>query len=97
VVSGGRESGHFVEETVSENVSAGGVFFRTYAWPQMPVGTRVYVSIGTGENGVFVEQTWLKAQGRVVRVGRLSGRQKGAVPGSRGVAIQFEGPPVLSS
>lgn len=90
IVSGGRESGHFVEETTSENVSAGGVFFRTDAWAQMPVGTRVYVSIEVvGPNAGFGAHR-LKTEGRVVRVSRFDGQREGVPARLRGVAVQFE-------
>jgi hypothetical protein len=91
IVSGGRESGHFVEETASENVSAGGVFFRTDAWAQMPVGTRVYLSMDvTLPNGLFAHPSRLKTVGRVVRLGPPKHGEKRVPPGSRGVAVQFE-------
>ena len=84
------EFGQFVEHATSDNVSAGGVYFRTGAWSQMPVGTRVdvYIEIPT-ENALFGHRNQLKSVGRVVRVGaNVNGAPGRSAP--RGVAIQFE-------
>ena len=80
ILSGGRDAGHFVEETTSENVSAGGVLFSTEAWAQMPAGTRVYVSIEIASpQGQFAHPSRLKTVGRVVRVVRVvSARSNGS-------------------
>ncbi len=81
----------FIEETTSENSSAGGVFVRTEAWALMPVGTRLYVAMEiTSPNGQFVHPTRLKTVGRVVRVTRNGVEGETGRATSRGVAVQFE-------
>ena len=82
--------GQFVEHATSENVSAGGVYFRTGSWSQMPVGTRVDVYIEIpNENALFGHRNQLKSIGRVVRISEEQPAARSPVAG-RGVAIQFE-------
>jgi len=92
MLSGGRESGHFVEETESANVSAGGVLFKTDVWSLMPVGTRLYIAIEiTSADGQYSHPSRLKTIGRVVRVARRNNTDERAKDGGvRGVAVQFE-------
>jgi hypothetical protein len=84
------EFGQFVEHATSENVSAGGVYFRTGAWNQMPVGTHVdvYIEIPS-ENALFGHRNQLSSVGRVVRVDpAVASAPRPHTP--RGVAIQFD-------
>jgi hypothetical protein len=91
IVSGGRESGHFVEETTSENVSAGGVFFSTGAWALMPLGTRLFIAMQiTSPDGQFAQPSQLRTVGHVVRLAQFGDRDEAGPERSRGVAVAFE-------
>ena len=89
IISGGRESGHFVEETATENVSAGGVYFKTDLWAQMPVGTRLCVVIEIPPaDQRLLQPNRLQTVGRVVRISPPMDSPAGS--DVRGVAVKFE-------
>lgn len=96
-VAQGDRTGKVLYEGVTINVGAGGVYFRTYGWRDLVVGTRVSVVIDVPpEMYQLLLFGGMAGYGQVVRIeesgkfARLSPDRDEGRPTERGVALRFE-------
>ena len=96
-VENGDLTGKVLYEGVTINVSAGGVYFRTWGWRNFEVGSRVEVVIDVpAEMNALLPFGGMTGRGMVVRVeesgrlARLNREGEDDRPSERGVALQFD-------
>jgi hypothetical protein len=97
-VADGELTGKVLYEGVTLNVAPGGVYFRTYGWRDLKVGSPVVVSIDVPpEMFQVLPSGGMTGRGTVIRVeksgqfARLAPEGDEDRPTERGVALRFDG------